>query len=106
MEWINDKYGWNHPLFNRSTITQISIQVADKDLVFLLDPRNKETKTGVVASVVIESAALGKLVLQNSTLKIQGGASRMYFSKSFKIKFGKKVFGVKGFSLKGKSFSL
>ena len=71
--------------------------------MFLLDPANKEERTGVDASIVILSASLGKLELQNATMKLQGGASRAYFSKSFKIKFGRKLFGVKGFSLKGTS---
>ena len=39
-----DKYGDEHPAFNKSTVAEVHIFLDPADLEFLLDPDNRSTK--------------------------------------------------------------
>lgn len=95
----SDAYGWGHPLFNRSTITQIHLNMTEEDLHYALDPRNVDSKRWLKCSLTLENAAIS-ITLPDASIRIQGGASREFFQKSWKVKFHEKVFGVHGMSLK------
>ncbi len=94
-----DKYGWNHPLFNRSTITQVRLTLAEADLFALLDPRNRETRKVYNCTIEISNAGVAQQL--GGTVKVQGNGSRNLVHKSWKLKFSEHVHGARGMILKG-----
>ncbi len=96
--FAEDKYGWDHPLFNRSTITEVRLTLEESDLVSLLDPRNRDTKKAYNCAVAIRNAAVWQKV--SGTIRVQGNGSRNLVQKSWKLKFSEHVFGARGMILK------
>jgi hypothetical protein len=85
-----DKYGWLHPLYNRSTITQLYIEMHPSDLEFLLSPANSESSEYFNCTVSFGPPLA--LTDQPAQIKLKGGASRNYFHKSLKLRLTDKLF--------------
>jgi hypothetical protein len=93
-----DKYGWNHPLFNRSTVTQIRLHMAEADLLALLDPRNRDTKSKYNCTIEIGNSGVMQRV--DGSIRVQGNGSRNLVQKSWKLKFSDRIHGARGMILK------
>ena len=81
-----DIYGDQNPIFNESTIAQIYINISQDDLNFLINPVNMNAREYLPANFSFYNGATTQL-LENVGMRIQGGASRNFAKKSWKISF-------------------
>lgn len=80
-----DDYGDNHPIFNRATISQIYITMSEADLSWLMDPQNAHEAIYKPGMLHFYNGIQDK-VLQIG-IRNQGGVSRAFAKKSWKISF-------------------
>eukprot|EP00008_Paramoeba_atlantica_P003795 CAMPEP_0201488066 /NCGR_PEP_ID=MMETSP0151_2-20130828/16665_1 /ASSEMBLY_ACC=CAM_ASM_000257 /TAXON_ID=200890 /ORGANISM="Paramoeba atlantica, Strain 621/1 / CCAP 1560/9" /LENGTH=437 /DNA_ID=CAMNT_0047873283 /DNA_START=569 /DNA_END=1882 /DNA_ORIENTATION=+ len=81
-----DLYGDQNPIFNESTIAQIYLNISQDDLNFLINPVNMNVREYFPANFSFYNGATTQL-LDNVGMRIQGGASRVFSKKSWKISF-------------------
>lgn len=99
----NEKYGDNHPLFDRSLISNLYLTVNISDLLYILHPSRIWNNEEIKGSITFDN---GKLLIENYKVnfRVKGRSSRSRFEKNWVVKFEKKLFGIKGISLKSLTF--
>tara|TARA_R110002050_G_scaffold154997_2_gene282982 strand:- start:1196 stop:1843 length:648 start_codon:yes stop_codon:yes gene_type:complete len=104
-----DEYGDDHPIWNTSTIAQIHIQIAPKDLKKLILPSNMDDRDYMHVNFTFFNGAV-KEQMNNVGMRVKGGASRAFAKKSWKLSFnafekGRKWFGQNKLPLKATSMT-
>eukprot|EP01114_Cavostelium_apophysatum_P020932 TRINITY_DN7160_c0_g1_i2.p1 TRINITY_DN7160_c0_g1~~TRINITY_DN7160_c0_g1_i2.p1 ORF type:complete len:364 (-),score=68.97 TRINITY_DN7160_c0_g1_i2:28-1119(-) len=92
-----DKFGNDHPIFNRSTIAQLYVEMSPNDYMYL--NMNLSNRIYMDATLSFNNGIIEKQNF-NIGIKLQGAASRGDIKKSWKVKFEEKWHHTKGFSLK------
>eukprot|EP01094_Clydonella_sp_ATCC50884_P015268 TRINITY_DN2584_c0_g1_i2.p1 TRINITY_DN2584_c0_g1~~TRINITY_DN2584_c0_g1_i2.p1 ORF type:complete len:463 (-),score=105.18 TRINITY_DN2584_c0_g1_i2:634-1980(-) len=96
-EW--EKYGDDHPVFNRSVIGEVKINLDADDLKWLLDPQNMKAKKYMRASFYFNNGVINDTI-QDVGFRTKGGISRTFAKKTFKISFNTFEKGRKWYSMK------
>ena len=81
-----DNYGNNHPIFNESTIATIHLTIDDSDLLFLLNPDNKQSDTYVKSGFLFYNQIISQQ-WDDLGVRLHGGLSRSFVKKSWKLSF-------------------
>jgi len=109
-QYLDDKYGDDHPIFNMSAIMQIYIEMDKKDLEALILPGNEQARDYKKMNITFYNGPeLAHFV--DAAIRIKGATSRTFAKKSFKVslthfnKANHRWHGQKHFSLKAASMA-
>lgn len=92
------------PIFRENEVTEIRVELASEDKMFLLANENRQSEVYVTAAVTLNNSALKNARIPNIGIRLRGNTSRGHLKRSFKIDFqefgGEKFKGHKKINLK------
>ena len=108
-EYLNDKYGDEHPVWNISVLATVRIEIKQEDLLYLLLPANLYNESYVSANVHFDNGNVRES-FNNVGFRVKGQASRLDQKKGWYVKFnefvcGQDLKGVKKLGFKGAGYN-